>query len=1035
MTTANLMHLRNAWSVRVVLALALGSWLVDSHTAMGAAEPNDTVQFNRDIRPILSDYCFQCHGPDKNQRKADLRLDLESGALAVRDGHAAVVPGDPQESELYRRISTDDEDDRMPPAKTGRQLSPNEIALLKQWIEQGAKWEAHWAYLPPARPPVPVVKNSQWPKSPVDFFILSNLESQGLTPSPEADRRTLIRRLSFDLTGLPPTPDEVDAFIQDTASNAYERVVDRLLASPHYGERMAVHWLDLVRYADTDGFHADNYRSVYPYRDYVISAFNRNMPFDQFTIEQIAGDLLPNATQEQKIASTYNRLNRTTEEGGSQAKEYLAKYAADRVRTTATIWLGATLGCAECHDHKFDPYTTRDFYTFAAFFADIKEQGVGKPEGIPLPNDEQKAELARLDARILALEEQMHDTTNRLFAVQSAWEEKLRADLDAGHLDWLLLKPYVPANAPDAALQLQPDLSVAASGDTPNRPDYAVELATDRTDITALRLELFSDDKANDNTSPDSRFILTDFKLEAMSGNRIEWEPVRIASAIAGSAQKGHPAAAAIDNKRGTGWAVAANGKPEHRQAAFIFAEPVPGGPNTRFRVVLRQESKEPSRAIQRFRLALSSVPKPALTPNGLPDEIAAGLRLPPSERSATQQSALAKYYLDTAPEYAAAVAKVESAKQAKADYIKQIPTTLATVTTEPRTIRILPRGNWMDDSGEIVQPALPEFLAPHMASGETRLNRLDLAKWLVSTENPLAARAFANRLWEIYFGIGISRVLDDLGAQGEWPKHPALLDWLAAELVESGWNVKHLVKAIVMSNTYRQSSNSSDLLRERDPYNRLLARQSRFRLEAELVRDNALEISGLLARTVGGPSVKPYQPDGYWQHLNFPKRTYIHDEGEAGYRRGLYTFWCRTFLHPSLLAFDAPGREECTANRVTSNNPLQALVLLNDPTYVEAARVFAERTLRACSGDISDQIAWIFSRALNRAPTSRETELLTELYRQQHAKFESDPQAAKDLIATGEWPVPNDIGPVQLAAMTSVCRTVLNLHETITRF
>jgi len=771
-------------------AWRLAAFLLLLPTVVRAGDPV-RVDFNRQIRPILSESCYQCHGPDHNKRKADLRLDRRDGLFRSVDDTTVVVPGKPEESELFVRISTPAAELRMPPLKGGGPLKPEQIALIKRWIEEGAQWKGHWAYLPPSRPAVPAASCGTDEESAIDRFIRARLAAERLAPSPQADRATLIRRLSFDLTGLPPTPHEVDAYATDTRRDAYERLVDRLLASPRFGERMAIFWLDLVRYADTTGYHGDNHVDLYLFRDYVIRAFNDNMPFDRFTIEQVAGDLLAAPTTETRIASGYNRLLQTTQEGGAQAKEYMAKYSADRVRNLSTVWLGTTLGCAECHDHKFDPFTTREFYSLAAFFADLKETAVGVQEPTMFPSQDQANRLNQLDTE--------------------------RAPLKA------ITKP-----------------SAAERG----------------------------------------KLALLDKQIEALE---------------------------------------------------------------------------------------------------------------------------------------------------------KEIPSSLVSTSVPPRVIRVLPRGNWQSESGTVVVPGVPGSL-PALATQSPGASRLDLARWLVSAGNPLPARVMVNRLWKLCFGRGLVSTLDDFGSQGAWPTHLELLDSLACEFTDSGWNVKKMIRQMVMSQTYRQSSNTSEETRLRDPGNRWLARQNRFRLDAELVRDGALEISGLLFDKIGGPSVKPYQPPGYWVFLNFPKRTYRPDKGENQYRRGLYTYWQRTFLHPSLLAFDASTREECVVERPRSNTPLQALVLLNDPTYVEAARTFAARLIREGGTEPHARLELAFRLALSRSPRPQEVPVLLDLLHRHLDQFRAAPAAAREALATGDAPVPAGIDPAELAAWTSVARVILNLHETITR-
>ncbi|MFO0808587.1 MAG: PSD1 and planctomycete cytochrome C domain-containing protein [Gemmataceae bacterium] len=781
-------------------------------------------EFNRDIRPLFAENCFACHGPDARQRKAGLRLDVESNAKSARkSGAVAVVPGSAAKSELIARLRATD-DGRMPPAESGKSLTPKQIELLERWVAAGAPWADHWSLTPITRPTPPAAADAAFVKGPIDPFVLDKLAERGLTHAAEADRVTLIRRLSFDLTGLPPTPAEVEAFLNDGSDGAYERVVDRLLASPHYGERMAAFWLDLARYADSVGYHGDQPISVSPFRDYVIRAFNDNKPFDRFTVEQLAGDLLPNATLEQKVASGYNRLGMMSAEGGVQPKEYLAKYIAERVRAVSGAWLGVTLGCAECHDHKFDPFTTRDFYRLEAFFADIKEQGLysgGTDWGpsVPVPTSAQQHELDAAEARVVAVTKRYESPTPEVAAAQFSWA--------------VALMPLSP--------------------------------------------------------------------------------PVR-----------------------------------------------------------------------------------------------AAAWRLEPRRRD------------------------LAAAEKAKADLLKSVTTTPVTLAVLPRTVRVLKRGNWMDDTGEVMDPGVPGVL-PQPAAKAGRLTRLDLAGWVTAGDNPLTARVLANRLWKLYFGAGLSRKLDDLGAQGDWPTHPELLDFLAGRLIDSGWDVKALVRLVVTSGTYRQSSQATPEVREKDPFNRWLARQGRFRLDAETVRDNALAVSGLLAGTVGGPSVKPYQPPGYWSFLNFPAREWQNGRGDDLYRRGVYTHWQRQYLHPALLAFDGPSREECTAERVRSNTPLQSLVLLNAPEFVEAARVFAEAVVRQ-PRSTDERLDWAFRRALSRPIRPAERDLLADLLDKHRAEYRADPKAAGELLKVGSRPAAGDVDPAELAAWTSVTRAILNLHASVTR-
>ncbi len=1009
----------------------------------------DVVEFNRDIRPILSDNCYFCHGPDKNKRKADLRLDTAEGLVGQPGEPGTAIPGKPSESELFRRITSSDPEQKMPPAESTKSLTARDIAVIKKWIEQGAKYEGHWAFLPIKRTAV-VDSKSQISnlksESVIDGHIRESLAQQNLKPSPEADRVTLIRRLSFDLIGLPPTPEEVTAFVNDSTPDAYEKIVDRLLKSPHFGERQAMWWLDLVRYADTVGYHGDQNMSVSPFRQYVIDSFNANKRFDQFTIEQLAGDLLPNPAREQLIASGYNRLGMMSAEGGVQDKEYLAKYIAERVRNASGTWLGITLGCAECHDHKFDPLTTKDFYRFEAFFADIKERGLysgAHADGnwgpfVKVPNAEQEAVLTKLDQEISEFKKLLETSTPELVAAQAAWEKTQVA--------WTVLKPNSMTSAEGVTLTAKDDGSVLASGKNPATDTYTLVVKNPPKGITAFRIEVLPDDslpKKGPGRAGNGNFVLSEFAVKHVVGETIE-ETVALQNATATYEQTGgaenNPykkwaAAAAIDGDakgKTWGWAIMEKvGQPQI--AVFETVNDIAGGESSTLTISLLQDLDNPQHTIGRFRLSVATSPRPIRADQSPPPNIAALLAIAADQRTDAQKNELAAYYQSFAPALDAARKQLAERENARKELDSRIPSTLITASVQPRMVRILKRGNWMDDSGEEVTPAFPAVLSQPLES-PTRLTRHELAKWIVSKDNPLTARVFVNRIWKQLFGAGLSRKLDDLGAQGEWPSHPLLLDHLAAAFADNGWDVKQLLKSIVMSNTYRQSSVATRELREVDSYNRWLARQGRFRIDAELVRDNALAISGLLVTKLGGASVKPYQPPGYFAYLNFPAREWQNDAGENLYRRGLYTHWQRQYLHPSLLAFDAPNREECTADRARSNTPLQSLVLLNDPSYVEAARAFAENILRSGGSTTRDKFDWAFRRAASRPIKPAEAEVLERLLQSHLDEYKSDATAANELVAVGAKPAPADLNKLELAAWTSVARTILNLHETITR-
>jgi hypothetical protein len=769
-------------------------------------QADNELSFNRDIRPILSDTCFFCHGPDAEHREADLRLDMEE--FAKQD---AIAPGNASASELIARITSSDPDELMPPPESGKRLSQKQIDLLKRWVDEGAIYEPHWSYVAPRPSPTPRT-NSAWSRDPVDDHILAKLPKTLSQTSPDSPRHTLIRRVTFDLTGLPPTQQQIEAFVGDTSPLAYQKAVDRLLASPAYGERMATYWLDLVRYADTVGYHGDQDHNISPYRDYVIDSFNDDLPLDEFTRQQLAGDLVKEPTTTQQIATGYNRLLQTTHEGGLQTKEYLAIYAADRIRNVSAVWMGATVGCAQCHDHKYDPYSTKDFYSMVAFFADIDEQQHFKVGTNSLPT-KRPPEIS----------------------VGSRWQRELSAELES--------------------------------------------------QLTTLQSKL---------------------------------------------------------------------GKVGPSQAGMINSQ-----------IAAYQEELKQLKASNRLTMVTQSVP--------------------------------------------------------------------------PREIRVLPRGNWLDDSGPIVDPAIPEFLGT-LDTGGNRATRLDLANWIVDVDNGiggLTARVFVNRFWYLLFGRGISPSLGDFGGQGQPPNHPEMLDQLALDFIEDDWSIKRMMRRLVLSRSYQQASDTTDTQLREDPYNQWFGRQARYRLPAEMVRDNVLSVSDLLVRTVGGSSVKPSQPAGYYRHLNFPKRVYAPHLDQRQYQRGVYVHWQRQFLHPMLKALDAPSREECTAQRARSNTPLEALVMLNDPAMIDAAVAFAAALLKIEQEENSEaKIKRAFELTVSRQPDSFELAALSELLESEIKHYRSQPEDAGKLLDTIDKNIDiESLNPQQLAAWTTFTRALLNLQETVTRY
>ena len=1004
----------------------------------------DQPEYNRDIRPILADACFRCHGFDKNTRKGDRRLDTLEGASADNDGIKAIIPGNAADSALLHRIATTDADDVMPPPDEARQLSPREKEILRRWIASGAAYQPHWAYIPPVRPAIPAAPDAP---NPIDRFVRAKLATLNLKPAPEADRTTIARRLSFDLTGLPPAPDALAAFIADAAPDAPARFADQLIASPAFGERMAVWWLDQVRYADTIGYHSDNPMPVSPFRDYVIRAFNSNKPFDRFTTEQIAGDLLPDKSTETLVASAYNRLILSTEEGGAQAKQYEAKYLTDRVKSIGTTWLGQTFMCAECHDHKFDPITARDFYAMGAFFADIDEVPVGgRGPGVPVPDADSTAKIDALRASISQSEAALAAPHPDLAAERAAWEKSLAAAaaLDAS---WRSLSFDQRTGPQGTIFTDSSDAAILVSG---AQADGSYLLSTPfKGTLSALRLEALPHDSLpakGPGRASNGNFVLTELILKIIRANGAE-ETIPLATASASHEQmsqgnetpyKGWPAAATIDlDAKGKewGWAILPETGKRH-VLTITTASPQTLADGDRLSIDLIQHHASGTHSLGHFRLAVTNAPAADLAAPPVPADVAAAISTPPDARNDQQRNLLNTRFSDQAASLAPLRKTIADAKAALTAAEAATPRCLVTTAIpNRRSVRILPRGDWQNESGELTLPATPGFLPNAVQSAPDKLlSRLDLARWLTSPGHPLTARVTVNRLWKLFFGTGFVKTLDDLGTQSEIPSNQPLLDWLACEFESSGWNVKHIVRLIVTSDTYRQSSAASQEDLARDPANRDLARASRWRLDAEFIRDNALAVSGLLTRRIGGPSVKPYQPAGYWENLNFPQREWDNSRGDDQWRRGLYTWWQRSYVQPSLLAFDAPTREECAADRTRSNIPQQALVLLNDLTYVEAARALAVRTLTEGGPDDASRLSWAWSTTTGRPPSAKEASTLAALLAKHRDAFQKDEQAANAALSGAQFPLPPSLPPHETAAWQSVARVLLNLHETITR-
>lgn len=1214
------MELRTLFAV-LSAGLALTNGTLTAFAAGKDARPGvpAAVDFNHDIRPILSDNCFACHGPDDKERKAKLRLDVRADALKpAKSGEPAIVPGDVSKSHLIARILTKDADEVMPPPKTGKKLTPQQIELLKRWVQEGAKFEGHWAFSKPERPVLPVVKDQKWVRNEIDRFILARLEKEGLKPTSEADKTTLIRRVTLDLTGLPPTLAEVDAFLADKSPKAFEKVVDRLLASPRYGEHMAKYWLDAARYADSHGYHIDSERSMWKWRDWVVEAFNQNKPYDQFTIEQLAGDLLPEATTEQKVASGYVRANMSTGEGGAIVEEYQAKYSFDRTETTSTIWLGLTMTCARCHTHKYDPITHREYYGLYSFFNNLNESVMdgNKPNPDPflkLPTPEQSKRQAELKQFMAEAQKKIDGPAEKLDLAQAAWEKKWHEKLSDG---WTTLtSAFVTSTLSNGPVfKTLDDQSVLAEGGNPESDIHEVMISLKAgTTLAALRLEALPHEslpKKSSSRAEDGVFRLSEFEAELITPpNLIEAvaateakdkdskkpkadevskpKKLKFAQAVATSAAGTREIDKAIDGKADTGWGVEAAAGTEPQTALFVLAEPAKVSKDTDLRIRLKYEASKSKRAIGRFRLAaaqnedliqLLNPPKadpwqvlgpfatdglhqgftnvfepereidlkktftgvrgeikwsakpdfedgknnllvqdlhgihgayylyrilnvPAarkldlslrandafkLWVNGkevaaraeekpgdgllrltvdlkqgenklllkvvtvqgaayftfnkklgdadsVPADIAAVLATT-SKLSGPQATKVRNYFRrENSGDFKTLFANLDKWKEEEGAIDKAIPMTLvAKEADKPRETFMLVRGEY-DKKGDKVTAGVPALLPPIPAGAPT--NRLGLAKWLVDPSHPLMARVTVNRFWQQYFGVGIVKTTEDFGVQGDNPSHRELLDWMATEFIRTGWDVKALQKLMVTSAAYRQSSKTSPELRGRDPENRLVSRGPRFRVDAEVVRDVALAVSGLMVEQRGGRSVKPYEPPGLWEAVSFNNsQKYVPDKGDATYRRSLYTHWKRQSPPPNMLLFDAPTREYCVVRRPRTNTPLQALALMNDLQFVESARGFAVRILSEGGDSDKERLTYAFRLATSRQPVGEELKVLRTSLAEQRAHYKKDTAAAEKLIGVGAYKPEKVADKVELAAWSTVASMILNLDETVTK-
>lgn len=1043
--------------------------------AAGVKDRSAPIDFNRDIRPILSDHCYSCHGPDEGRRKAGLRLDVQEDAFRLlKSGKHALVAGDPSASTLVERIYTTDPDDLMPPPKGGKPLTEEQKALLKRWVGEGAAWARHWAFVAPRRPGLPPVKDSRWGRNELDRFVLARLEAEGLKPGAEAERSVLIRRATLDLTGLPPTVEEVDRFLADRSPDAYEKLVDRLLEAPQYGERMAANWLDLSRFADTSGYHFDGVRFLWLWRDWVIDAFNRNQPYDAFTVEQLAGDLLPEATQAQRIATGFVRNNMTNDEGGADPDEYLNKYVVDRVNTLGAVWLGMTVGCSECHDHKYDPLSSREFYQLYAFFHNVPEKGLDRirtdnpPPRLPVPTPDQAVRFVEAEFRLKDAEKTLQDRQNELGETQEKFEretnsrppappavkdELARVDLDLPLVLSLAGRMVSGRWDGEGGPKVEAGrLGMALTLDGKGAAEFPEFPALGRTNAFSLggwarwkgggtlwsRMEPGPGYGGLDT-------IVADGKVQVHLLHRWPEDGVKVRTRETFAADQWHHVLVTYDGTgKAAGVAVYVDGRrrdldveKDALKGDFLVSRP--------FRVGARATDLHLTGAVDQVTVhgRVLSAEEAALEAlqGFLPIIARTG-----GKRTPEEQEALRRFYRENfAVDLIRSEAALAKARKAKEELFGRIPTTLVMEEMEkPRDTFVLVRGDFRT-KGEKVTPAVPAFLPP-IPEGQPA-NRLGLARWLVDPAHPLMARVTVNRVWSLFFGNGLVKTLNDFGSQGDWPSHPEMLDWMAVQFRDGGevadgtrrrktrpvtpWNYKELVRLIVTSATYRQSAAVTPALLERDRYNRFYSRGPRLRLDAEFIRDNALAVSGLLDRKIGGPSVKPYQPPGIWDGTD---SRYEQDHGEKLYRRGMYVFWRRSAHYPSFATFDAPNREVCTFLRQRTQTPLQSLVLMNDPVYVEAARALAARVWREHPTDAGARLVRAFRHVLGRPPTREEVAVLQDTYSRQREHFNRETEAAKAFTSVGESAVEADIPRAELAALTAVANVLLNLNETITR-
>jgi len=1019
----------------VMVFVSGSAFTVGLRSATGA----ELIQFNRDVRPILSNHCFTCHGPDSATREAGLRLDQRDNAIAESDsGERAIVPGKLNLSELIRRVTSKDDDVRMPPVDGHEPLNKEQIETLKEWIKQGAEYQQHWSFVAVERSSPPALtaedRVSKMSDHPVDRFVRSRLKAEGLKPAPRATPETLIRRVAFDLTGLPPTIEEIDAFLADKKPQAYERMVDRYLASPAYGEHMARHWLDLARYADSNGYQYDTERSQWVWRDWVINAYNENMPFDQFTVEQLAGDLLPNATPSQRLATGFNRNHGVTIEGGVVDEEYRSEYVMDRVVTTGSVWMGLTIGCARCHDHKFDPISQKEFYQFYAYFNQVPERGLrGFDPQEKIPSPLASATLKQQNDQVAKLKAKLAEPLD-VDAALEKWVKTIVAKPSPG---WLTLEPTTMKSSGGSTATKLDDQSIVFGGANPQKDNYDIRATTELKGISAVRLEALTHESLPGNgpgRHSNSNFVLSEFEATAVSvKDPSKTQAVKFVKAFADYQQANYEVAKAIDGNSGnSGWAVDGPTRKENATAVFVAKEPFGFDGGTELRFLLRHEASFATHGIGRPRFSITTADSSSISLEGFPEEIRLIALKAVAKRTPKESAQIKAFFLEHFHPLQATKDQIKSLEQQTAS---AFPTTMI-MKDRPnlRATHILTRGQYNEPAAAVSMGVPAVFPA---VKENTPANRLGMAQWLVDPQHPLTARVAVNRYWHRLFGVGIVKTSEDFGVQGELPSHPKLLDWLAQEFINTGWDVKRMQRLLLTSATYQQTSHVGEKAYAFDPENRLLARGPRFRLDGEEIRDAALSVSGQLVSQIGGRSVYPYQPEGLWLELNNrPGLSKAYPQGKNNdlYRRSMYTFWKRTVPSPMMKTFDAPEREFCTIRRSRTNTPLQALLLLNAPQYVEASRHLGERMLIDGGSDAGERLTFGFRLVTARKPNDMELSLLRDVYHSELKRFQANESASEQVLGVGDSPANVGLNRAELAAMATVARLILNLNEAITK-